>query len=532
MDCEKAQENLSAHLDGELGDAEEKALKAHIEECPKCRSELESLRLTVKLLQSLPRAHAPATFKQRILESAEHSRPVFRFRKVVPLLTAAALVLVSLVAVFMLRPTRQLPDATTPMAEKETLHRPKAEAEEPRVAKKAGLSDTDSRKSEDKLGREINKLEPAALVEKLAKGRAAEPGESLGMDKEPMMKQTARRARPPSEPLAEKSAEGVKKLEEALEKRKSDSGFSGQAQEGKKDGGRLADLPKKKMLKKAKEQALREDRDEEGEGVSELGAATPEARIEEYVIETDDMKKTLEEVETLLARYLDRDKADKPAQEPGAARAAGGGAPDESVVLIVQVDSKEYKELISRLQALEGPRAAGAPESFREDARQKKKKQPETDGKKRQEKEGVERSAASGKGPQSPSPPADPSLDREKKEKDSKAGRGAAEPKSEESKDRLPGAGADERARKASPPQRSGKAEEAQKDESEDDAQKSPPRPMPGKAPGAAKPQAPSATQRAEQEKAETAGARADKPIELRIKIRRRPRPAPHPEKK
>jgi hypothetical protein len=104
MQCSRIQENLSAYLDGELDPGEEALLKSHLEGCEACRSELESLRSTVELVRSVPRAHAPAVLKQRLSCATASRRPAWRFSSLVALVTAAALLLVCVVAVFMLNP--------------------------------------------------------------------------------------------------------------------------------------------------------------------------------------------------------------------------------------------------------------------------------------------------------------------------------------------------------------------------------------------------------------------------------------------
>ncbi len=110
MNCDKAQENLSAYLDGELDPGEAGALKEHLEGCSACSAELESLRSTVALVRSLPRAQAPAVLRQRVMSATGRRAPARRFPGAVALLTAAALVLVAVVAVFMLSP-RETPPA-------------------------------------------------------------------------------------------------------------------------------------------------------------------------------------------------------------------------------------------------------------------------------------------------------------------------------------------------------------------------------------------------------------------------------------
>jgi hypothetical protein len=107
MQCSEMQENLSAYLDGELDPGEEAALKSHLEGCESCRKEFESLRSTVELVRSVPRVQAPAVLKQRLTSAAPSRRAAWRFPNPVALASAAALVLVAVVAVFMLSMSRR-----------------------------------------------------------------------------------------------------------------------------------------------------------------------------------------------------------------------------------------------------------------------------------------------------------------------------------------------------------------------------------------------------------------------------------------
>jgi len=60
------QDLFSAFLDGVLSPEEEAELKAHLDECPECREELEKLRQTVRQLQALPLVPLPADFTQNM----------------------------------------------------------------------------------------------------------------------------------------------------------------------------------------------------------------------------------------------------------------------------------------------------------------------------------------------------------------------------------------------------------------------------------------------------------------------------------
>jgi Tol biopolymer transport system component len=55
-------EKINAYLDGELSSWEQEQLRAHLEECPLCRKEFESLHATRQLLASIPSPERPAAY--------------------------------------------------------------------------------------------------------------------------------------------------------------------------------------------------------------------------------------------------------------------------------------------------------------------------------------------------------------------------------------------------------------------------------------------------------------------------------------
>ncbi|HOF19238.1 MAG TPA: zf-HC2 domain-containing protein, partial [Phycisphaerae bacterium] len=67
---------LSAYLDGELGEAQRKRVEAALADDAKLRAELDSLRRTRELLRALPRARAPEGFVDRVLAQAERGNLV------------------------------------------------------------------------------------------------------------------------------------------------------------------------------------------------------------------------------------------------------------------------------------------------------------------------------------------------------------------------------------------------------------------------------------------------------------------------
>ena len=81
MNCDSYLELLSARLDGELTEAEERELEAHLESCPACRAagaQLAALRTAFAGLEDIP---APQDFTQDVMDRIRESEP----NKTVPL---------------------------------------------------------------------------------------------------------------------------------------------------------------------------------------------------------------------------------------------------------------------------------------------------------------------------------------------------------------------------------------------------------------------------------------------------------------
>lgn len=118
MNCDDARELCSALVDEALTPTERAALDAHLAGCADCRRELERLRATVSLLRAAPPLRAPAGFVDRVLEAA---RPTPWYRRVASRLfrplsvklpvQAAALILISVVAVYVFQHTPALQQA-------------------------------------------------------------------------------------------------------------------------------------------------------------------------------------------------------------------------------------------------------------------------------------------------------------------------------------------------------------------------------------------------------------------------------------
>jgi anti-sigma factor (TIGR02949 family) len=80
MNCDEAQELITAMVDQELDRAERSALEAHLEECSGCRLAFEEeLALKQKIRQAGERMHAPGALRSRILSDRrifpEKTRP-------------------------------------------------------------------------------------------------------------------------------------------------------------------------------------------------------------------------------------------------------------------------------------------------------------------------------------------------------------------------------------------------------------------------------------------------------------------------
>lgn len=368
MECKHTGENLSAYLDGELEPREEKALESHLESCKSCRDQLERLRSTVRLVRSLPRAQAPAVLKSRLVAAVGARRPGFRLASVPALLTAAALVLVSVLAVFMLIPHRHVPSKMTvarteqarPAAEETSEAPPGARALRRRLPDarspaskefaKAHAADYEGKVAppapepaarpefeytgKGKLAREIEQLEekpaPARPVSDIYAGRyrrkagPAEPAEE--------MEEAAPKPAPVPRPTAPAYGEALAKLEKKLDgiaKRPRAEFDELKAQLSKNE---LAQADKALPRKKAR-------------------AVDTETRV--YVIETDDITRTKEAVNKLYRKYYyEMYHVKSPfmglPEAPGKEKDTGA----EFVLLHAPVERGYWQEFVAGLDAL------------------------------------------------------------------------------------------------------------------------------------------------------------------------------------
>lgn len=104
MHCNQARELLSDYIDGLLAESQHASVAMHLTTCSACRSELNSLAATVKLLNGMEITQPPPRLAQRITEGL-HRQGLYpprrwNMRRVVNGVAAAAAVfiLVSIVA--------------------------------------------------------------------------------------------------------------------------------------------------------------------------------------------------------------------------------------------------------------------------------------------------------------------------------------------------------------------------------------------------------------------------------------------------
>lgn len=124
MRCEEIQGHLSAYLEDEVGSAERRDIEGHLQECARCRHELDLLRQTVSALQSMEEIEVPSRLTTAIearVSTRKHSwwqdvisRLFFPMHIKLPL-EAAALVLIALGAVYLYRSSPELAQAPRPL---------------------------------------------------------------------------------------------------------------------------------------------------------------------------------------------------------------------------------------------------------------------------------------------------------------------------------------------------------------------------------------------------------------------------------
>ena len=112
---DRFEELLGSYLLGELTVDEERELERHLEECPKCRHELDRARQTHNLLRQLAATEPPAELKGQLLaqvrgETSGHSRGWWFWAS-----AAAALLIVAVLSVGLLRVIAGDPSSGVPL---------------------------------------------------------------------------------------------------------------------------------------------------------------------------------------------------------------------------------------------------------------------------------------------------------------------------------------------------------------------------------------------------------------------------------
>jgi anti-sigma factor RsiW len=120
--CNRVRDNLDRLLDGDLPDAERTELTAHLEVCPECRKELNDQQQAAMELAELPSLTCPDHVVRQIEENTAIPNPGIsladRLRGLVdslrwrPLAAALPIVVVILL-VALLNPTKKAPDSPT-----------------------------------------------------------------------------------------------------------------------------------------------------------------------------------------------------------------------------------------------------------------------------------------------------------------------------------------------------------------------------------------------------------------------------------
>lgn len=110
MNCKKADILISASIDGELGESEQKRLDKHISECSSCRKKLESMRVLSEQMRGLHRIEGDLASRNRVIASlhgkiAKEPPPktvvVFRIPSYAKWIAASAVVAAVLIAVML-----------------------------------------------------------------------------------------------------------------------------------------------------------------------------------------------------------------------------------------------------------------------------------------------------------------------------------------------------------------------------------------------------------------------------------------------
>ncbi len=188
MNCHDSRDSFSAYLDDALAPEERTALEAHLVGCGECRLELDRFRQTVSLLHRVERPRAPVGFAGWVL-AATQPTPWYRRwlqRAFFPLpvklpIEAAALVLLSIGAVYLVQRTPELQHAAREQAPQVTA-KPEAPAYTPpsssaEGAREKGAEPARQLERESDTQRRDGKI-AGAKAPLPATGRVAPPAES------------------------------------------------------------------------------------------------------------------------------------------------------------------------------------------------------------------------------------------------------------------------------------------------------------------------------------------------------------------
>lgn len=74
-ECRRVRDKLSEYIDDRLGIDERDSVESHLESCDACSKELETLRMTVRLLNQVPMVPVPRSFAIREMEADRKKVP-------------------------------------------------------------------------------------------------------------------------------------------------------------------------------------------------------------------------------------------------------------------------------------------------------------------------------------------------------------------------------------------------------------------------------------------------------------------------
>jgi anti-sigma factor RsiW len=90
MNCQTCQSQLSAYLDAELTGEQMIKVRRHLQECPTCAEEAESVKTLLSALGSMKMEQPPAGFEQRLMASLPADRKPIKVKRIAVFGLAAA----------------------------------------------------------------------------------------------------------------------------------------------------------------------------------------------------------------------------------------------------------------------------------------------------------------------------------------------------------------------------------------------------------------------------------------------------------